>query len=692
MSVEQLLDRAFRLQNQGRHAQAEKLYSQALKSVRDNPALWFNHGLTLRDLGRPDEALASFDQAQRFSPPMAEIENERGNALLELDRLEAARVAFTRALSLRPAYPGALINRGLTLVRMARPLEALADFDAALRLEPRLPMALVNRGATLEKLNRPDEALAAYRQALAFAPGDVAALYQCGSLLARRERHEEALGYLDRALAADPGMGAARLARATALLALKRADEAHAEMKRLHAEHPDAPFAFDGLLETSLMTCDFAQRQALEPRLLELARAGLLPAPLRLLQCSDDPVLQRDCAAAYVRNQYGARGTPLPQRHAASGRRLKLAYLSHDFRNHAVGNTSVALLERHDRSRFELFAVSTGPDDGSATRRRLATAFDHFVDVSGRNDEATARLLAAGEIDILVDLGGHTSGARPGIAARRPAPVQVSWLGWAATTGSDFIDYLIADAVVTPPGRDGDFSEKLVRLPRCYHPFDPGRDPFGATVTRAQAGLPDGAFVFCAFNGVWKITPPVFRAWMELLQAVPGSVLWLRHNNEAASRNLRREAAACGIAPERLVFAPAAAEAEHIARHRLADLFLDTAPFAGHSTAIEALWAGLPLVTLAGAAFASRVSASALAAVDMPELAAATLADYTALALRLARDRALLASYRDRLDQGRKGFALFDMDRLARALEEAYGTMAERSRAGLPPAAFTVAG
>jgi len=536
MSIDHLLEQALRLQNQGDFAQAEKLYSKALKSERDNPALWFNHGLTLRDLGEPKKALASFDQAQRLSPPRAEIENERGNALLALNRHEDALAALTRALALRPLYPGALINRGLALIRLTRPQEALADFDAALRLEPRMALALVNRGAALEKLNRPAEALAAYRQALAVAPDNVTALYQCGVLLARTGQAEESLAYFDHTLTADPDLAAARLFRARALLVLKRVGEAHAEMKHAFAKHPNTPFIFDGLLETSLMACDFAQREALEPTLVKYARAGVMPAPLRLLQCSDDPALQRDCAIAYVKNQYGVSGEALAPRRVASGRRLKLAYLSYDLRNHAVAISAAAVLERHDRSRFELFAVSTGPDDSSPMRRRIAGGVEHFLDVAARGDDAVARLLAAAEIDILVDLGGHTDGARPGIAARRPVPLQVNWLGWAGTTGATFIDYMIADPVVAPPGSDGFFTEMLVRLPHCYHATDPGRDPFAAAMTRSQAGLPEDSFVFCALNGNWKISPPVFRLWMELLQDVPGSVLWLRYKTRRRRR------------------------------------------------------------------------------------------------------------------------------------------------------------
>lgn len=690
MSVALLLDQAFRLQGEGDFAQAEKLYATALQSVRDNPALWFNHALTLRDLGRPSEALASFDQARRLTPPMAEIENERANALLALDRPDESLAAAQLCVTLRPGHPGGLITRGMALAALSRPNEALADFSAALRLDPHLTLALVHRGATLDALDRPQEALADYSRALAIDPNDCTALSQCGALLAKSGQHAQALTLYERALAIDPGLAIVRLNRATALMAVQRMAEAHQEAKRLFAEHPDNPAVFDVLMETTLRTCDFAQRGQLEAVLPGHIRDGWPLAPFRVMHYSDDPILQRAVCATHVRNRRDARAAPLPARRIASGRRLKLAYLSHDFRNHAVSIFGAGVWARHDRARFEVFAVSTGPDDASPMRRRLATGFEHFLDMRGHGAAAVAARLAREEIDILVDLGGHTTGLGQDVTALRPAPVQVGYLGWAATTANPAIDYLIADAVVAPPGSEGDFTEKLVRLPHCYHPMDPGRDPFGAAVTRAQEGLPEEAFVFCAFNGTWKIAPPLFRLWLELLREVPGSVLWLRRDNDVAERNLRQDAAAAGIAPERLVFAQRADEAAHIARHRLADLFLDTLPFAGHSTAIEALWAGLPVVSCSGNAFASRVSASALQAAGLPELAVSSLPDYRALALALARDPALLASCRETLDKGRATLPLFDIAAYTSSLEAAYETMAARARAGLAPDAFTV--
>ena len=409
---------SFQLQGQGRFAEAEKLYSQALLSVRDNPALWFNHGLVLRDLNRHAEALASFEQAQRLSPPMAEIENERAGALTELGRHAEALTALEHSLSLKPGHPGALINRGLVLAAMGRPEAALADFDAVLRLEPRLPLALVNRGMALEKLERHAEAMANYNQALAADPDNCAALNQRGLLLALGGRNEEALADYDRALAADPGLAAVRFNRAMALLALKRVGQAHDEAKRVFAEQPGYPFAFDGLLDTALRSCDFAQRAKLEANLAAHVRGGRPLVPFNLLLCTDDPVLQRACAANYAAGQVGPGVTTLPPRRAASGRRLKLAYISHDFRDHTVAVSNAAMLESHDRSRLELFAISTGPDDASPMRQRLRQAFDHFIDVRERGDAAVAGLLAAGR-----STSWSISPATP------PADAPASWRG-----------------------------------------------------------------------------------------------------------------------------------------------------------------------------------------------------------------------------------------------------------------------
>ncbi len=371
----------------------------------------------------------------------------------------------------------------------------------------------------------------------------------------------------------------------------------------------------------------------------------------------------------------------MPKRHS----RLRLGYLSAELRTHPIPCLVAQLFEEHDRSCFEVFAFSYGDDDGTPMRRRLEQAFDGFFDVRGLSDEAIARRIREQEIDIMVDLTGHTAGSRLEILASRPAPVQLHYIGHPGTLGADFIDYLIVDPFVVPAEEQQHYSEALVYLSQCYQANDRKRIARRSPTHRAEAGLPADGFVFCCFNQTYKITPPCFDVWMRLLHAVPGSVLWLLADNRWAEDNLRREAAARGVSPERLVFAPRLAAPEHLARHRLADLFLDTFPYNAHTTASDALWMGLPVLTCAGRGFASRVAGSLLHAVGLPELVTHDLAEYERLALTLARDPARLVALRRHLDAVRTTAPLFDIDRTRREIEQAYQQMWELAQRGEAP-------
>jgi predicted O-linked N-acetylglucosamine transferase (SPINDLY family) len=349
------------------------------------------------------------------------------------------------------------------------------------------------------------------------------------------------------------------------------------------------------------------------------------------------------------------------------------------------------LLERHDRTRFEIIGVSFGANDASGTRARIVRAFDQFHDVVSHGDRRIAGLLNDLQVHIAVALNGLTGGCRPGILAYRPTPIQVSYLGYAGTTGADFIDYVLADETVLPIDQQPFFAEKIVQLPGCYHANDATRHISPETPTRRALGLPDKSFVFCCFNQSYKIAAPVFDAWMRLLARVPGSVLWLSEMNGLAHANLRRAAAARGVDPGRLVFAPWADRMEdHLARQRAADLFLDTLPYNAHSTTCDALFAGLPVVTCAGAAFPGRVGASMLKAAGLPELVTHSLEDYEALAIKLATDPALLSSIRRKLADNRAACPLFDGDRFRRHVEAAYATMWDIYRRGESPQSFHV--
>jgi predicted O-linked N-acetylglucosamine transferase (SPINDLY family) len=369
--------------------------------------------------------------------------------------------------------------------------------------------------------------------------------------------------------------------------------------------------------------------------------------------------------------------------------KIRLGYLSADFRAHAVAYVIADVFEKHDRERFEVIGYSFGPEDGSSMRRRLEKAFDRFVELRDTSFLEAARRIAGDEVDVLVDLTGYTQHARTEILALRPAPIQVNYWGYPGTMGARFMDYILVDDFIVPSAQQPFFTEKLVHLPGCYLPASQ-REISPRTVSRAEYGLPEKGFVYCCFNNNYKITPEMFDVWMGLLQAVPGSVLWLLEGNREAPPNLRREAEARGMPAERLVFAPRTALPDHLARHRVADLFLDTFPYNAHTTASDALWAGCPLVTLAGETFSSRVAGSLLRAIGLPELITTSLEQYRDTALRLARKGDALAELKSRLEANRAKSRLFDAGQFARHLEKAYSAMCQIHESGKEPCAFAV--
>jgi len=350
----------------------------------------------------------------------------------------------------------------------------------------------------------------------------------------------------------------------------------------------------------------------------------------------------------------------------------------------------VELFESHDRECFEVLAYSYGPDDNSAMRARLASAFDRFVDIRALSHPEAARTVHADKVDILIDLKGYTHHARPAISAYRPAPVQVSYLGYPATMGAEFIDYIIVDPFVVPQDQQPFFSERLVHLPGSYQVNDRRREVAGAGASRRDWGLPAGALVFCCFNNSYKISPTFFDIWMRLLRSVPGSVLWLLETNNLVKDNLRSEAGKRGVEAGRLIFAPIVSSAEHLGRHRHADLFLDTLPCNAHTTASDALWAGLPVLTCRGATFAGRVAASLLMAIGMPELVTGSHEDYEWTALALAHDPQRLSAFRSKLENNRDAGAPFDLPKSTANIEAAYARMWQTWSSGQKPAAFSI--
>jgi protein O-GlcNAc transferase len=685
----------------------------------------FERGNILAALGRFDEAAACYEAVLKKAPAHLGALTNRGNALARLGRHAEAIACYEALLAVRPSDVNALSNRGIALKNLGRYEEAMASCERALKIDPNSVAALITRGNVLAKLSRYEEALASFERAAAVDPSDVDALNNCAFALTQLRRFGDAFATFDRALAIDPAnigvldnRGAALLAidrfedalatfdhalalkpdyaetlyyRGHALANLGRYDEAVSAWERVLAIDPGHPHALGALAFYRLMLCDWSKAEELEAKLkraLEDERAVV--EPFTLLAYPIGPADQLRHTRQFVRGRIPAVPRLARPHKTRVGEKVRLAYLSADFRNHATAWLAAELFELHDRSRFEVLGVSYGVDDGSEIRRRLAAAFDHFHDVALRSDREVAELLLDLDVDIAVDLKGHTQRGRPAILACRPAPVQVSYLGYPATMGVDFIDYVLADGIVLPFDQQQSYSEMIVHLPNCYQINDSKREIAAEAPTRVAVGLPETGFVFCSFNNSYKLTPQFFDVWMRLLRQVEGSVLWLLGTSEAATRNLRNEARARGVDPSCLVFAPKMEMSKHLARHRLADLFLDNLPVNAHTAASDALWVGLPVLTCLGESFAGRVAASLLGAAGVPELITRGLDEYEALALKLATDPALIASIRQKLDGNRKTCPLFDTDRLRRDIERAYVTMWDIARRGEPPRSFAI--
>jgi protein O-GlcNAc transferase len=714
-------------------ASAVACHREAAALAPDDPAILNNLGLALREAGEPAASAEALREAVRLRPDYAIALNNLGLALLALDDVDGALEAFRGAVRSKPDYARARHNLGNALRRAGDRPAGLAELREALRLDPlyaeawnslgaalhedgahreaedalrralhirpRYPKALLNLAHLSADLERIDDALAGYRQALALEPGYVKALLGLASVLQRQGRTQAALETADAAVARAPRSAEAHVQRAAIQRAAGRLADALASYEQALALDPGQLAARAGRLELRSEQCDWRDRDqdvaVLRSRSQDaLARGDVPPltasAAHRFVPCTaaEQLALAR-AASTRIAARLALLRESLGLVHAPSRReRLRVGYLSCDFRNNAVGHLTQGLFRSHDRSRIEAFAYSYGPDDGSRYRRRIEEDAEHFADVAALGHADAARRIHADGIDVLVDLVGGAGNGRLEILALRPAPVQVHFLGYPATVGRALVDYFVADPVTVPPGADAAFDEAVVRLPDSYQLNDDRQEIAPATPARAGQGLPGDGFVFACFNACYKIDPGVFEAWMRILARVAGSVLWLLETAPGAVVNLREQAASRGIDPSRLVFARLVDKPVHLARHRLAGLFLDTPLCNAHTTASDALWAGLPVLTTPGETFASRVAASLLTAARLPELIAPDLDAYVEAAVRLSGHPAALASLTGRLREAPARLPLFDTARTVGHLERAYEKMWERRLRGDGPAGF----
>jgi len=669
--------------------EAVQCFDRAIALKPDYVEALGNRGSALLRLGRAPEALADAEKVTAMRPGLTQAWANHAGALLALNRPADALSSYDRALALRPDHAQVWKDRAASLLALDRHADALASLDKAVELEPKNPESLFKRADLLLWLKRHSEAVLAYEAFLALEPGHAEAWNLRGVALVELQRHAEALVSFDRAIALDPGHSDAWNNRANVLFELKRFEEAARAYERVLQLAPELPYVEGFLIQCRMRVCNWRSLED-DRRTLYAGLAAGKPIidPQGNLAISRSPEDQLQCARIFMADETA--GPPLWRGERYSHERIRVAYLTADFRPHPVAFLVAGVFEHHDKSRFETIGISFGPGTESEIHARIAAGFEHFFDVRSSGDGEVAALLKRMEVDIAVDLMAFTEGCRPAILAQRPAPVQVNFLGFPGTMGAAHMDYILADRILIPEDQQRYYAEAVVYLPDTYQANDSKRRVAEQTPTRAAAGLPDSGFVFCCFNNNYKIMPEMFDIWMRLLREVEGSVLWLLQDNATAAANLRREAQARGIAPERLVFAARTTPAEHLARQRLGDLFLDTSPYTAHTTCSDALWVGLPVVTYLGPTFASRVAASLLHAVGLPELVTARPDEYEALALHMARDADALGAVKAKLARNRYTHALFDTARFTRSLEKAFTRMAEQHQSALPPRSFAV--
>jgi protein O-GlcNAc transferase len=679
------------LKELGHDEEAVASYRQATTLDPQDMEAWSNLGNGLFKLKRHDEAFGAYDKALALKPDLAEAWLGRANVFFDLKNYDKASGAYDKALSLKPDLAEAWLGRGNVFNKIKRHDEAFGAYDKALAQEPGLAGAWLGRGNVFFGLGRYDEAFAACDKTLALKPDLADAWLGRGNVFYELKRNDEAFGAYDKALALKSDFAEAWLGRGNVFFRLKRYDEAFDAYDKASSLEPSL-IGLEGLrLHTKMHLCDWESFDAERVHLDSSVRNGNANAtPFPFLATSSSPDDQLQCAKLWIADRFPAPEKPIWQGERFNHDRIRVAYVSADFRHQPMSYLLAGLFECHDRSRFETAAISLGPDDNSEIRKRLETALERFIDVAAYSDDQIAGLISELEVDILIDLMGFTAMARTGIFAKRPAPIQVSYLGYPGTMGADYINYILADRIVVPKVQFNSYSEKVISLPDSYYPTsyqinEAKRSVADRTFTRAELGLPATGFVFCCFNNAYKILPHVFDCWMRTLKQVDGSVLWLLIDNATAINNLRKEAEARDVNSKRLIFAHSLPQPDHFARLRLADLFLDTLPYNAHTTASDALWMGLPVLTLLGETFAGRVAASLLTAIHLPELITTTPEAYERMAIDLATQPGKLAAIKRKLGENRATSPLFDTKHFTKYIEAAYTAIYQRYQAGLAP-------
>jgi predicted O-linked N-acetylglucosamine transferase (SPINDLY family) len=607
-------------------------------------------------------------------------------ALHQSGKLDEAEAQYKKLLNFLPNNTTLLTNLGTIFLQKSNLEDGVRILDRSLAIDPNQPNALINCGIALKQLKRLDEAVASYDRAIALNPNYAEANYNRGNALQDLKRLDEAVASYDRAIALNPNYAEAYSNRGNVLQELKQFDAAIINYNKAIELIHDHQFLNGVRLHTKMYICDWNNYDDEITALAEKIKLNeKASTPFAILALFDSLSLQRKTTEIYVQHKFLI-DNALPKLSKYSRHeKIRIGYFSADFRNHPVSHLMAGLLEIHNRSNFEITAFYFGPNVRDAMRRRIEAGVDKFIDVGSISDKDVALLSRSMEIDIGIDITGHTAHSRPGIFTNRAAPIQAGYLGYPGTTGASYIDYLIADQTVIPQDHQKYYSEKIVYLPNSYQVNDTKREIADKVFTRQELGIPENGFVLCSFNNNYKITPKTFDGWMRILKKIEGSVLWLLEDNPSAAVNLQKEAQFRGVSKERLIFAQRMKPLEHLARHRVADLFLDTLPYNAHTTASDALWAGLPVLTCMGESFASRVAASLLNAIHLPELITTSQEEYENLAVELATHPEKLQIIKQKLAANRLSTPLFNTKLFTTNIENAYSKMYERYHADLSP-------
>ena len=600
-------------------------------------------------------------------------------------RLSEAETLYRQVISIDPKNFDALHMLGIVCSGNGNTLDADKFFRAARSIDPGFPPCHVNYGFYLLKQKRTDEAIESFDKALALFPNFAEAWLGRGNALREGKRYDDAFAAYTRAIGLKPNLAEAHAGRGNMLAEFNRCDEAIVAYEKALALKPDLEFLQSEHLHCKMRLCNWTGFAAEHQYLVASIKGKKAQSqPFYFLNISSSAVDQLECAKSWVAKKFPASDTPIWKRDVYRHDRIRIAYISADYREHAVAYLIAGLIESHTKDKFDVIGISLQPEDPSQTGQRMKRAFERFIDVSRMTDKEIAELLRELEVDIAIDLMAFTQNARTGIFALRPAPVQVKYM-FPGTMGASYIDYMIADQVVIPDHQQEFYTEKIAYLPNSFQANDRKRSISEKTFSRDELGLPREGFVFCCFNNSYKINPDTFDIWMRILHRVDDSVLWLVAPDGAVEKNLRKEAAARGVDPGRLVFAPRIPYSEHLARLSVANLFLDTTPYNAGATASDALWAGVPVLTRIGDIFAGRVAASLLKAIELPDLVTTTPQAYEELAIEFATNPQKFAALKTRLSQNRLTTPLFDTQRFTRNIEAAYTAMYERHRADLPP-------